>query len=243
MKGMIFAAGQGTRLKPITNNKPKALVKIGGITLLERNIRFLKKYGINDITINIHHFSHQIVDFIKRNNSFGLSVSISDESEELLGTGGGLKKAEHFLKGDEDILLINTDIITNINLNSLFLFHHLSESIATLVVRERTTSRYLLFDKDNHLTGWENIKTGEKKITKPETINESRPFAFSGIQIISPVMLSMITETGFFSTIDLYLRLAENENISSFIDNDSLWMDVGKYSELAKAEALANKLV
>jgi len=242
MKGMIFAAGQGTRLKPLTNNKPKALVKIGGITLLERNIRFLKKYGINDITINVHHFSHQIIEFLKKNNSFGLSVSISNESEELLGTGGGLKKAEHFLKGDEDILLINTDILTNLNLNSLFLFHHLSKSMATLVVRKRTTSRYLLFDNDNHLTGWENIKTGENKTVRSETIKESLPFAFSGIQIISPELLAMITESGFFSIIDLYLRLAKNEKISSFIDNDSLWMDVGKYTELAKAEALTNKL-
>jgi len=242
MKGMIFAAGQGTRLKPITNNKPKALVKIGGITLLERNIRFLKKYGINDITVNVHHFSNQIIDFLKRNNSFGLSVSISDESEELLGTGGGLKKAEPFLKGDEDILLINTDILTNLNLNSLFSLHHKNKSLATLVVRKRTTSRYLLFDKDNRLTGWENIKTGEKKIAKLETIKESRSLAFSGIQIISPSILSLITETGFFSTIDLYLRLAVDKKISSFIDNDSLWMDVGKFPELTKAEALANKL-
>jgi len=242
MKGMIFAAGQGTRLKPLTEKIPKALVKIGGITLLERNIQFLKNYGINDITINVHHFSHQIIDFLKRNNSFDISVSISDESEELLGTGGGLKKAGHFLKGDEDILLINADILTNLNLNSLLLFHHRSKSIASLVVRKRNTSRYLLFDKDNYLAGWENIKTGEKKIVRSDTISESRPFAFCGIQIISPELLSMITETGFFSTIDLYLRLAENEKISSFIDNDSLWMDVGKYPELAKAEALANKL-
>jgi len=242
MKGMIFAAGYGTRLKPLTNNKPKALVKIGGITLLERNIRFLKKYGINDITINVHHFSQKIINFLKLNNSFGLSISISDESKELPGTGGGLKKAINFLKGNEDILLINTDILTNINLNSLFLFHQLSNSLATLVVRKRTTSRYLLFDNDNNLTGWKNTKTGENKIARPQTIKESQPFAFSGIQIISPKLLSMITETGFFSTIDLYIRLAENEKISSFIDNDSLWMDVGKYSKLAKAEYLANKL-
>ena len=242
MKGMIFAAGQGTRLKPLTNYKPKALVKIGGVTLLERNIRFLNKYGINDITINVHHFSHQIIDFLKRNNSFGLSISISDESEELLGTGGGLKKASHFLNGNEDVLLINTDILTNLNLNSLEQFHNRSESLATLVVRKRTTSRYLLFDKENHLTGWENIKTGKKKIAKPETINKSLPFAFSGIQIISPLLLSLITENGFFSTIDLYLRLAGNEKISSFIDNDSLWMDVGKYAEINKAKDLANKL-
>ena len=239
---MIFAAGRGTRLKPLTEKIPKALVKIGGITLLERNIKFLKNYGINDITINVHHFSHQIIDFLKRNNSFDISVSISDESEELLGTGGGLKKARHFFKGNEDILLINADILTNLNLNSLFLFHHLSKSLASLVVRKRNTSRYLLFDKYNHLSGWENIKTGDKKIVRTETINEFRPLAFSGIQIISPILLSMITEKGFFSTIDLYLRLAGNEKISSFIDNDSLWMDVGKYAEINKAEDLANKL-
>ena len=242
MKGMIFAAGQGTRLKPLTNDTPKASVKIGGITLLERNICFLKKYGINDITINVHHFSNQIIDFLKKNNSFGLSVSISDESEELLGTGGGLKKASHFLNGNEDILLINTDILTNLDLNSLEQFHNKSGSLATLVVRKRTTSRYLLFDNDKYLTGWENIKTGEKKISRPDTINNSKPYAFSGIQIVSPKILSLINENGFFSIIDLYLRLAEIEKISSFIDIDSLWMDVGKYAEINKAEDLVTKL-
>ncbi|MBK5202361.1 MAG: nucleotidyltransferase family protein [Prolixibacteraceae bacterium] len=242
MKGMIFAAGQGTRLKPLTSDTPKALVKIGGITLLERNICFLKKYGINDITINVHHFSQQIIDFLKQNKFFDVSISVSDESDELLGTGGGLKKAAPFLKGNEDILLINTDILTNINLNSLFSFHNLSKSLSTLVVRKRTTSRYLLFNNDNYLTGWENIKTGEKKIARPDTINKSRPYAFSGIQIVSPKILSLITENGFFSIIDLYLRLAVDEKISSFIDNDSLWMDVGKYAEINKAEDLVNKL-
>jgi len=239
---MIFAAGNGTRLKPLTNNKPKALVKIGGITLLERNIRFLKKYGINDITINVHHFSQQIIDFLKQHNFFDVSISVSNESDELLGTGGGLKKAIPFLNGNEDILIINTDILTNINLNSLFSFHNNSKSLSTLVVRKRTTSRYLLFDNNNYLTGWENIKTRERKIVRPETINTSKPYAFSGIQVISPKILSLITENGFFSIIDLYLRLAVNEKISSFIDNDSLWMDAGKYSEINKAEDLITKL-
>jgi NDP-sugar pyrophosphorylase family protein len=238
MKAMIFAAGLGTRLKPLTENKPKALIEIGGKSLLERSIIYLKSYGINDITVNVHHFAQQIKDFLEQHNYFGLTIHISDESSLLLDTGGGILKAKSFLQGNESILLINVDILTNLNLNHFFKFHRESNALASLVVRQRQTSRYLLFDKKDQLSGWKNVTSGELRISRPESVAEAIPMAFSGIHLIQPEMLSLIHESGKFSIIDLYLRLSATEKILAFPDTESIWMDLGKYEEIDEAEEL-----
>ena len=241
MKAMLFAAGLGTRLKPLTDSRPKALIEIGGMTLLERCILQLKQNGIHDITINVHHFGEQIVSFINKHDNFGLSIHISDESEQLLDTGGGILKAQEFLAGDEPILLINVDVLTNLDLTKLLEYHINSNSLATLVVRKRQTSRYLLFNQ-NLLVGWTNKKNGELKISRPSLIDQAEEFAFSGIHIIQPELLERIEEQGKFSIIDLYLRLAKTEKISAYVDADSVWMDLGKVDEISQAEELIKQL-
>lgn len=238
---MLFAAGLGTRLKPLTDSKPKALVEIGGMTLLERCILQLKQSGIQDITINVHHFGEQIVSFVKKHENFGLNIHISDESKQLLDTGGGILKAKEFLAGDEPILLINVDVLTNLDLSTLLAYHINSNSVATLVVRKRQTSRYLLFNQ-NLLVGWTNKKNGELKISRPSMIDQAEEFAFSGIHIIQPELLKRIEEQGKFSIIDLYLRLAKTEKISAYVDADSVWMDLGKVDEIGQAEELIKQL-
>ncbi|MGD9930382.1 MAG: nucleotidyltransferase family protein [Mangrovibacterium sp.] len=242
MKAMIFAAGLGTRLKPLTLDRPKALVELEGQTLLERSVRYLKAYGITDITVNVHHFAPQVTDFLREKANYGVNLHISDESGELLDTGGAILKARDFLAGDDPILLMNVDILTDLNLNRLLESHKQSGALASLVVRNRKTSRYLLFDPENQLTGWKNEITGEQKICRPHQIDFSTPLAFSGIQIIQPRLLDLMTETGKFSIIDLYLRLAATEKILAFTDADSIWMDLGKYKQLDDARKLARQL-
>jgi len=241
MKAMLFAAGLGTRLKPLTDEKPKALVEIGGKTLLQRCLEQLRKNGIQDIVINVHHFAGQIKDFLSGHQNFGLNISISDESDQLLDTGGAILKAKELLAGEEPILLINVDILTNLELIRILDHHIETGSLASLVVRKRKTSRYLLFSS-NQLAGWKNTQSGEVKASRPEIIDLAEEFAFSGIQIIQPQLLNLISETGKFSIIDLYLRLAKTEKISAYIDDDSVWMDLGKVDELSLAEALIRKL-
>ncbi|WP_372776357.1 nucleotidyltransferase family protein [Mangrovibacterium sp.] len=241
MKAMLFAAGLGTRLKPLTDTKPKALVEIGGMTLLERCIRQLEQNGIREIIINVHHFADQISSFLKERENFGLNIQISDESNELLDTGGGLLKAKELLLGEEPILLINVDILTNLDFKALFKAHQKSHSIATLVVRNRETSRYLLFN-GNVLAGWKNKKNGELRISRLELLDDAEEFAFSGIHIIEAQLLNLINESGKFSIIDLYLRLAKTHKIGAYIDERSAWMDLGKVADLGQAEALIRQL-
>lgn len=238
MKALIFAAGLGTRLNEYTQDKPKALVEINGKTLLERAIEFIAGYDVNDITINVHHFADSIISFIDKNNSFGLNISISDERDYLLDTGGGLKKAGTFLSGDEYILVYNVDIISNVNINNLVEYHRKSKNLATLVVRDRVTNRKLMISKDLKLAGWQNMETLESKISNSELFSSSIPYAYSGIHIINPEIFSYINESGKFSIIDLYLRLAKNHKIGAFIDSSDLWLDVGKPEQLLEAGKL-----
>ena len=242
MRAMIFAAGLGTRLQPLTNNTPKALVEISGKSLLEHCIENLKNQGITNIVINVHHFSEQIVNFLELKKNFGINLQISDESEKLLDTGGGILKAKPFLKGNEPILIINVDVLTNLDLHELQNFHLKEKALASLVVRKRETSRYLLFDETKQLTGWKNNKTGESKVCRKKRFSLSTAYAFSGIQMIQPELLDFIEETGRFSIIDLYLRLAKTETIKAFIDEKSVWMDLGKYEQIAQAEQLLKQL-
>lgn len=238
LKALLFAAGLGTRLKEHTQNKPKALVNLAGKPILQHAIEYLKKYGITDITINVFHFAEQIDSFIEENNSFGINIHISDERDLLLDTGGGLKKAAIFLKGTEPILIYNVDVVSNLDLNYFLKYHQGEKALATLVVRKRETSRYLMFDQNLLLSGWKNFSNGETRICRKESFAYSQPLAFSGIQLIQPELLEMITEEGKFPIIDLYLRLAQNNPIKAYIDHSDLWVDLGKPEQLQAAELL-----
>lgn len=238
MKALIFAAGLGTRLREHTSEKPKALVQIAGKPLLQHAIEKLMAYQIADITINVHHFADQVIAFLKNHPFPEISIRISDERDELLDTGGGLKKAEHFLNGSEPILICNVDVISNLDLKVLENYHRSSGSLATLAVRQRETSRYLMFDKSLQLTGWKNYSNGETKIAREDSFADADPFAFCGIQIVQPEIFRLISEKGKFSIIDLYLRLARNETIRAFVDTSSIWMDLGKPDQLQIAENL-----
>ncbi|MDP4185992.1 MAG: nucleotidyltransferase family protein [Bacteroidota bacterium] len=237
MKAMIFAAGLGTRLKPYTETKPKALVELAGKPLLQHCIENLRKYGFTELVINVHHFGNQIIEFLEKNHNFGLSISVSDERECLLDTGGGLKKAAPLLTDSEPVLICNVDVLTDLNLNTLIEDHKSHNALATLVVRRRETSRYLLFDDHLSLRGWTNIKTGEVKESLPLN-GEEQQLAFSGVHIVSPAFFNLITEAGKFSVIDLYLRLAKEHAIRGYIDNSPFWIDLGKPEELHRAEEL-----
>jgi NDP-sugar pyrophosphorylase family protein len=238
MKAMIFAAGLGTRLHPFTIDKPKALVEIAGKPLLQLAIERVSVAGYKDIVINIHHFGSQIIDFLERENNFGLNIAISDERDQLLDTGGGILKAASLLSGSGPVLVYNVDVLSNIDLKAFRNFHVERGGLATLAVRDRKTARYLVFNEDMMLSGWKNISTGEEKIIR-DSITQ-RIFAFSGIQIIDPSIFSMITESGSFSLISLYLRLAKTERIFGYNDISSLWMDLGKPDQLKEAEKYIN---
>ena len=231
---MILAAGLGTRLKPFTENHPKALLPINGKTLLQRNVEFLQLFNVKDVIINVHHFAAQIKETVRQNNGWGSNVTISDETDLVLETGGGLKKAGEYLQTSlEPFVLMNADILTDLNIDELKKIHQHSDTIATLAVTNRNTSRYLLFDDDNFLCGWLNEKTGEQK-GKP-----GNKKAFSGIHIISPKIFQHIKEEGEFSMIDLYLRLAaEGFKINCYDHSDGLLLDVGKPESITIAEKM-----
>lgn len=228
MKAMIFAAGLGTRLRPLTNYKPKALVEVNGKTLLELSIKKLTEQGFDQIIINVHHFADQVIEFLSK-HKFNARVEISDERNMLLETGGGLKKAKWFFDGTP-FLVYNVDIVSDIDLYELYQTHLKNRSIATLAVRDRISSRYFLFDDDNILCGWENIKTSEKKIVR-ENSNLTQ-FAFSGIHVIDPKLFEYFPDDDRFSIIDVYLHAAKKEKIKGFIHNSTFWKDVGSITDL-----------
>ena len=233
MRAMILAAGLGTRLQPLTENLPKALVKIRGKTLLEIAINNLVRNGFDEIIINVHHFAEQVINFIKQND-FGADITISNESGKLLDTGGGLKKASQFFKDGKPFLLYNVDIISDLNLQSVYQANIKSNFIAALTVRKRESSRYLLFNSENILCGWKNTKTGE--LVSNCNIELLEEFAFSGIHIIDPKIFTLMPDDEVFSMIDLYLDIMGDNKIIAHIDNDSFWLDVGKAESLKIAE-------
>ncbi|OIP03267.1 MAG: hypothetical protein AUJ97_04850 [Bacteroidetes bacterium CG2_30_32_10] len=235
MKAMIFAAGKGTRLQPLTNDIPKALVKVNNITLLEIIINKLKHFGFNDIIINVHHFAEQIKDFLNKNNNFGIKITISDESSLLLETGGGLKKAAWFFDDNKPFLIHNVDILSDINLSELYDFHIQSQSLATLAVMHRNTSRYFLFDKHNKLCGWQNLKN-DSIIKCNDTTEKLFPLAFSGIHIVNPSIFALMNEEGVFSITNVYIRLAALQKISAYNHTTSHWLDLGTIENIEKAE-------
>lgn len=234
MKAMLFAAGLGTRLRPLTNDRPKALVEVKGMTLLEIVIRRLVHFGFTDVVVNVHHFADKVEQVLADNQGFGANIMISDERVQVLETGGGLKKASRFFEGDEPFLVHNVDVITNLDLKQFYEAHLKNDALATLAVRKRSTSRYLIFDKKMQLRGWQNIKTGEIRLSK-RSVGQLTSYAFSGLHVISPRIFPLLTETGKFSIIQPYLRLAKTEHLQGFDHSDTIWVDVGKHESLAKA--------
>ncbi len=237
MKAMILAAGLGTRLKPFTDKHPKALAVVNGKTLLQRNIEYLAGYGIKDVIINVHHFAGQLKNFLEENKNFGSNITLSDESDAILETGGGLKKAAWFFEEEkEPFVLMNVDVLTDLDLLSIIKEHERLKPVATLAVTTRTTSRYLLFDEMMQLCGWKNEITGEQKISRDAS--RFYPKAFSGIHIISPGIFPLIKMEGKFSMIDLYLDIAKSHVITAFDHSNTKFIDVGKPESIAKAEEL-----
>lgn len=233
MKALIFAAGKGTRLKPFTDHHPKALAKVNGVSLLERNIKYLQSYGINDFVINVHHFGNQIIEFLKDNQNFGAHIQISDEKDQLLETGGGLVFARKFLDFEEDFLILNADILTDLNITEFVKYHQEKKDFATLAVSDRKSSRKLLFNPEMVLRGWVNIDTGEQRLA--EFNKGFKPLAFSGIHCINPAIFSKIKRTGKFSIVEEYLDLMHTEKIHGF-EHQAKLIDVGRPESVLEAE-------
>jgi N-acetyl-alpha-D-muramate 1-phosphate uridylyltransferase len=232
---MLFAAGLGTRFKPWTDKHPKALAVVNGKTLLQRNIEYLQKYDITDVVVNVHHFPEQVIDVLEKNDGWGSTITISDESDELLDTGGGLLKAKHLLFRDT-ILALNVDILTDINIKHFLAHHQQENSLITVAVSDRTTSRYLLFNKYNRLIGWRNKTTDETRmVIEAKDIFEK---AYSGMAIFQPEALDLISLRGKFSLIEAYLQLAPENKIAGYDHTGERWIDVGKPESLNKAEEM-----
>lgn len=236
--GMIFAAGLGTRFKPWTDKHPKALAVVHGKSLLQRNVEYLQQYGITNVVVNVHHFADQIVEAIEINKGWGSAITISDETDVVLETGGGIKKAASLFDAAA-IVVINVDILTDLDLGKLIAYHQQQAPLATLAVTNRTTSRYFLFNEENTLCGWRNTNTGEEKIAR--TNATYHPKAFSGIHVIDKKLLPLIRREGKFSMVDVYLDLATTHTIKGFDHSGSRFIDVGKPDSVAQAEQLFNK--
>jgi NDP-sugar pyrophosphorylase family protein len=237
-KAMIFAAGLGTRFKPWTDRHPKALALVNGKSLLQRNIEYLQQYGIDDIIVNVHHFADQIVHALDENKGWGSRVTISDETDMVLETGGGLKKAMRWLK-DAPFVAMNVDILTDLDLGSMIRAHFQHGPLATLAVTDRETSRYFLFDADSRLRGWRNVKTGQERwagAVPPRVIVMQK--AFSGVHVIDPALFPLMKQEGKFSMVDVYLDVAAGHPVRGFDHSGSRLIDVGKPESVAQAEKL-----
>lgn len=231
MKAMILAAGLGTRLKPLTNRKPKALVDVGGFTMIELAIRYLKKYGFREIIINVHHFADQIIEYINSKEQFGIDISFSDESEQLLDTGGAIVHASSYFNGKDPFLVMGADVLTNLDLSAMIKYHLKRKPLVTMAVKDRDTSRSLMFDKNMQLKGWRDNRSGE---TKGSRINEADyALGFSVIQIIQPEIFRLIEEKGAFPIMELYLRLMETQKICGFRHDKDIWLEFGRTDRIA----------
>lgn len=242
IRAMILAAGLGTRLKPWTDHHPKALAMVNGKSLLQRNVEYLQSFGITNVVVNVHHFAVQVIEAIERSKGWGSNITISDEKEEVLETGGGLVKAAEYLLGDAPFVLMNADILTDMDLGKMIHYHIEHRPLATLATSNRKTSRYLLFDVDDNLRGWRNVNTGEEKpglvIPKNKPAPPTFQRAFSGIHVIDPKIFPLITQKGKFSLVDVYLSLMQHHTIKSFDHSNTCFIDVGKPESIAKAELI-----
>ena len=242
---MILAAGLGTRLKPFTDAHPKALAIVNGKSLLQRNVEYLLSYGISDIIVNVHHFADQIITAIHKNNGWGANITISNETDEVLETGGGLLRAANYFKNEESWLVMNADILTNLDLHKLMVADEANtlkaegDLVATLAVTDRVSSRNLIFNTAGTLCGWKNNTTGQEKWANPlRDPNSAVPKAFSGIQIIHASFLKEVQLSGKFSLIDAYLQLAQHYAIHYYDHSDGILLDVGKPESLEKAATI-----
>lgn len=236
MQAMIFAAGLGTRFKPWTDKHPKALAIVNGKSLLQRNIEYLQQFGIKDVIVNVHHFANQINEAILANDGWGSNIIVSDETDEVLETGGGLLKAKELFKPGERFITCNADFLTDLDINKLIAFHERKKSLITFAVTNRKTSRYLLFDEDYRLCGWRNVNTGQDKISvsKPGYIEK----AYSCVVVFEYDIFKLIPFTGKFSIIDVYLALAAGYPIYGYDHSGDRLVDVGKPESIAVAESL-----
>lgn len=232
---MIFAAGMGTRLQPFTDNHPKALAQVNGVPLLERNIKYLQSYGINDFVINIHHFGGQILAFLAENDNFGANIEISNESDELLETGGGLLFAKRFLENEKTFLIMNVNILTDLNITNFINIHELKGGMVTLAVSDRDSTRKLMFNDKMYLKGWKNLTTNKKTVVGG--IFKLRELAFSGVHCVNSEIFTKITRTGKFSIMDEYLDMMKEDIIIGYQHTANL-IDVGKPESVAEAEKL-----
>ena len=245
MKAMILAAGLGTRLRPLTNDRPKALVELNNRTLLEITLSRLHTFGVTEAIINVHHHAQMVIDYLKSKNNFNMRLEISREDDQLLDTGGGLKKAAWFFQEDpalvdEPFLLHNVDVISTIDLTAMLQFHKQNQALATLAVQSRPSSRQLLFNDQLQLSGRAEahspLATSHSPLPQSKNLHSFHPAAFSGIHILSPRLLPQLTETAPFSIIDSYLRLAsQSKKILAFRHDTSYWRDLGKPADLAQA--------
>lgn len=239
MKAMIFAAGLGTRLRPLTDNMPKAMVLVAGKPMLQRVIENLSQYGFHDIVINIHHFGEQIIDFLEANNNFGENIIISDERKCLLDTGGGILAARQWLDDGEPFIVHNADILSTLDLNTMYKHHCNSNADATLLVKSRKTERYLLFDDNNQLQGWINKKTGETRPNGFSILEQNfQEFAFGGIHIISPSIFDALEKYSTepkFSITPFYIDKCKELTIQGYNPSDYDWFDIGKPETLTLA--------
>jgi NDP-sugar pyrophosphorylase family protein len=237
MKAMILAAGLGTRLRPLTNDRPKALVEVGGRTLLELTLCRLKSVGVHEVIVNVHHFADMILEYLKANDNFGIRIEVSRE-EELLDTGGGLKKAAWFFLRDgleEPFILHNVDVISTIDLGRMMRFHVEQEALATMAMQDRPTSRYLLFDENGELCGRRAGRDGKEEMVR----SAAKPLAlaFSGIHIVSPRLFAKMGDEGAFSIITTYLQLAaKGEKIAAFPADEYYWRDLGRPENITQVE-------
>jgi NDP-sugar pyrophosphorylase family protein len=238
VKAMILAAGLGTRLRPLTDDRPKALVDVGGRTMLEITLSRLRAFDIRDVIINVHYFADMIVEYLRKNKSFGMRIEISRE-EVLLDTGGGLKKAGGFFLEDPrdfetPFIVHNVDVISTIDFRRMVQFHTENQALATLAVQDRETSRYLLFDEQHQLCGRRTGRAQKDELVRPS--QSTQALAFSGIHIISPRFFELMLEDGVFSIITTYLRLAaEDEKILAFRTDDYYWRDMGRPDDVLRA--------
>jgi|ERR1700674_4699998 mannose-1-phosphate guanylyltransferase len=246
MKAMILAAGLGTRLRPLTDHRPKALVEVAGRTLLEITLSRLRAFGIRDVIINVHHFADMILEYLKANDNFGMRIDISRE-EVLLDTGGGLKKAAHFFLEDSGsferpFILHNVDVISTIDLQRMVRFHTQNQALATLAVQDRETSRYLLFDEHLQLCGWRSRRDQKTELVRSSP--QMQALAFCGIHVISPRLFAMMMEEGVFSIITSYLHLAaQGETILAFRADEYYWRDLGRPDHVVQATQDAKQKV
>ena len=236
MKAMIFSAGLGTRFKPWTDNHPKALALVNGKSLLQRNIEYLQQYGINEVVVNVHHFADQIIEAVKRHEGWGSQVVVSDETGEVLETGGGLLKAKHLLQTDESFVTLNADILTDLNIENLLAFHKEKNALISFGITNRKSSRVLLFDNDNRLCGWQNTSTGEEKIAVNH--QQLHAMAYSCVAVFQPNIFELIPQRGKFSLTETYLSLAPHHLIMGYDHSGDKFIDVGKPESVAIAEKM-----